>query len=558
MRNAPDELQRLLVSRRAGLLALAGAAPLATSMIAPPSSEGAPPTKVHEGLIPTLGSFPTSGDIELAPEVQAVRTAGFSRAGMGSALYVQDPALDEAALASRPRSVFRAGKRLFRLADPFPTPEMFGALADGQSDAWPAFEAAIAHCNRYGTPFLIPAGSYVLKPAGRTGLRLDCDVRGAGLLSSVLICDVTGHSGPILTLGSYRRIADLTLIARGRGPAIGLALRASERATFSGHMRVEGVRIQGFHVNVLISNCYQWMLRDSIIQAGGEGILYDDADFLADSDSGYFNDGSIEGCMIADNRRNLCFDPPRKSANLFIGRGTAIQNASGTTEQALLKKIRPLRMEMLYGEGSPQIPFLRLSQCDATIDGCFMTGTGGIDIGADWSNTALRQVTGASQTDAFVATGGIGQSVVVEDSDIRSPRTRISSRHQRLSRSTLAGRSYGEYISGSSLGVSAAGGATAALQAIDGGSVLVDRDFVVPAHSAASVATLSLTATKGPSAAIATPGAALEALLFSAIPSGNGQIVVQAHNPTGQPRRVPRGMPISVALFGFEAAASKS
>ncbi|ATY34287.1 hypothetical protein CVN68_21915 [Sphingomonas psychrotolerans] len=546
-----------MVSRRAGLLALAGiGAPLAAIGASRPP-EPAPPVQIIEGLIPTLSTFPLGQEVALAAGVQAVRTAGFARAGLGSAMYIADPALDDDALATRPASVFRAGKRLFRLAEAFPTPEMFGAVADGQTDTWPAFKAAIAHCTRHGAVLMITSGSFLLRPAGRGSLTLDCDMRGAGLLSSTLLCDVVGHHGPVFTLGSYRLIADLTLMARGTAPTAGLALRADKRATFSGHMRVEGVRIHGFETNILISNCYQWSLRDSILSAGGEGLLYDGADFTADSDSGYFNDGSIEGCMIADNRRNLCIDPPKKSANLFIGRGTAIQNARGTTEQALLKKIRPLRIEMLYGEGAPQIPLLRMSQCDATIDGCFMSGTGGIDVGADWSSTTLRQVTGASPSDAFVATGGVGQSVVVEDSDIASPRTRITSRKQRFSRSTLGAETHGERIAGMSLALSPPGNKTAALHAIDGAQTLIARDIAIPARAAASVATVSLTAPNGPCVAIATPDHALEALIFSASVGRDGHVVVQAHNPTDQMRRIPRGLSVTIALFGFEPSPAK-
>lgn len=78
--------------------------------------------------------------------VQAIRTAGWSRPGLGAARYVYDASVDRVWVARFPgSSVISANNRGFRLATGTGDVRLFGAIGDGKHDDAGAINEALSH-----------------------------------------------------------------------------------------------------------------------------------------------------------------------------------------------------------------------------------------------------------------------------------------------------------------------------------------------------------------------------------------------------------------------------
>lgn len=102
-----------------------------------------------------VGLFIDFADFDIPAGVDLVRTSGYAAAGRGEALY--------AAVPSGPATAWRvqdANGRWFELSESVPTPQMFGAVADGAVNDTQALKDAIAFAG--GGQVYMPGGVYVV------------------------------------------------------------------------------------------------------------------------------------------------------------------------------------------------------------------------------------------------------------------------------------------------------------------------------------------------------------------------------------------------------------
>jgi hypothetical protein len=114
-------------------------------------------------LIPKFTLIVSDG-ISIPSDINLVQTVGYNATDVGSAVYVYDAAVNSAYVTAHPRSSFiESGGRGFRLSlEQDLTPQMLGAPADGTSDDYAAFQAAIDLLPSAGGNISVPAGSYKL------------------------------------------------------------------------------------------------------------------------------------------------------------------------------------------------------------------------------------------------------------------------------------------------------------------------------------------------------------------------------------------------------------
>ncbi len=104
------------------------------------------------GNVSAIGLFSIANTLSIPAGTSVVRTSGYSSLENGIADYVADAAVDAAYVIANPRTSFiSSNARGFRLArNQIVSPEMFGALGDGASDDYAAFQAMVGWINARG------------------------------------------------------------------------------------------------------------------------------------------------------------------------------------------------------------------------------------------------------------------------------------------------------------------------------------------------------------------------------------------------------------------------
>jgi hypothetical protein len=104
-----------------------------------------------------ISLFTAASTLSIPVGTDVIQTSGYSTAGIGLARYGYSTVVNTAYVTANPRTSFiSANGRGFRLAEPFITAPMFGAIGDGTTDDTAAIQAALNHVGvrNGGTVFL--------------------------------------------------------------------------------------------------------------------------------------------------------------------------------------------------------------------------------------------------------------------------------------------------------------------------------------------------------------------------------------------------------------------
>ena len=141
---ADDRAEKVFTFNSSGAPSLVSHAALAAALAATGELEGFKGDP--GGNVMAIGLFSAASGLTIAVGTDLVRTAGYSAAGRGSALYSYDAAVDAAYVTANPRTSFvSANGRGFKLAELIVTPYMFGAVGDGTTDDAVPYQAALDH-----------------------------------------------------------------------------------------------------------------------------------------------------------------------------------------------------------------------------------------------------------------------------------------------------------------------------------------------------------------------------------------------------------------------------
>lgn len=131
-----------------------------------------------------IGLFVLLGTVAIPAGYNLIHTSGYSSAGVGSAFYIYDAAIDAAYVAANPRtSGLDANGRGFKIHEPMVSPQMAGAPLSSAALSNAAFLAAVAQGHVY-----LPAGSRTSvgngPPPDFAGIEGPVTIEGPGIMEA--------------------------------------------------------------------------------------------------------------------------------------------------------------------------------------------------------------------------------------------------------------------------------------------------------------------------------------------------------------------------------------
>lgn len=265
----------------------------------------------------------------------------------------------------------------------------------------------------------IRSGSYTCQPfALGVGQNLYGDgIReGNGATPTVLVCDTgTAAPGVFCRVPAFNRVKDIKLKATSKTAGYtGMRLSQTEYG-WANQIELDNVYIDGFDVGLAVNSAFLCRYRDVVVancRYGARWLPSDDA-----SDNGYYTTQWIDRLSCWGSEDVGLSITPVGISSTFDFQKLDIENnckVSGTY-QAYMENIRG-RIGMLYAEASPtdrakDYPCLRLKNATIEIDGAYINGTQGIDLGADANTLTLTNCKGTGAGDIVRGTGGTNQKV---------------------------------------------------------------------------------------------------------------------------------------------------
>lgn len=286
----------------------------------------------------------------------------------------------------------------------------YGADPSGVRDSTQAFTDANSVGTHGGGSIRIPSGQYKYAPSAT--LYIAVSWLGDGAHETFILCDTVNFTGEFFRIVGSTEMRDLLLKATGTGKVgTGIRLAPVNSGQFTGHARLTRVWLLGFERNIQCDNNFE-VTFDQVRSAMGKEGFYCAPDTSAGN--GYCTTHLHLNCYYAENDRNVFYAPSiRYAFRTITFVGGAIEGATGNSCQASFTRCSTLKFIQIYLEAAPKIPAIVLNDCIASIDGAYLGGTGGIEVG-DHSRVDLRQVLSMSGTDVLTATEGAREIVLEE------------------------------------------------------------------------------------------------------------------------------------------------
>lgn len=324
----------------------------------------------------------------------------------------------------------------------------YGADPTGERDSSAAFFAANAVGAQGGGVVRIPSGRYLYGPEDT--LELQVSWIGDGAHETMILCDTGRFRGEFFRMIGSTELRDVLLKAvRGSREGTCLRLAAANAGQFTGHGRLTRVWIIGFDYNIRCDNNFEMTFDQVRSGEGNEGFYCDP---VAITGNGYATSHLHLNCYYAGNKRNVLYSPSiRYAFRTITFVGGAIEGATGDSCQASFTRCAPLKFIQIYLEAAPRIPALVLNDCDASIDGAYLGGSGGIRAGEN-TRITLRHVLALSPTDVFKGSDGT-QFILMEDCRWPAAGNVLNAARITLRDTSINGASYPETAwEGASLG----------------------------------------------------------------------------------------------------------
>lgn len=312
----------------------------------------------------------------------------------------------------------------------------FGADPTGATSSTDALNAAIAT----GNSVYVPKGTYKL--TAMSTLPSGCCVYGEGPLKSRFICDIVSHTGTFLRMAGGNNIVEKVAI-EGNSTADGTAVRitSTNEYEFTGWMTLRDVHITGIKVGLDMNNVFSVLVDNCRIYSNYRGVrIVPSYDGIGDN--GYFTTITFNKTYINQNADyGLAAVPTIFSHNLVL-RDTVIESNEGvvSNHQARIVKTDPLVITNCYFELENTIPALLLEECVTTINGIYMNGTGGINLGTVSNTFYLIDAAIGASTDAIFANGTSLQQVQIVNSSLGT--STLNATRLLIQNSTVSGTYY--------------------------------------------------------------------------------------------------------------------
>jgi hypothetical protein len=286
----------------------------------------------------------------------------------------------------------------------------YGADPTDNAATATATTAAIQAALDTGKPIYIPTGTYYINGP----LTSSSDIYGDGMNQSVLMCDTTAHTGNFLQTSNYQHIDGIGL--QGTSTAAGTGLYVATNAGFAFIVNISNVSISGFNLGCDISEAAFVNFDFMHIYSNVMGMKCDPT--FDGGDTGYATTVTLNKVYIrANTDYGLKFNAAVKCPQINLT-DCVIESNTGSVSgyQAYIANCR-INIDNLYQEGSAAIPSIRFgSGNDVSINGIYLSGTGGLDFGSGTNSVNINRFHGATAGDCVVATGASLQSINISNS----------------------------------------------------------------------------------------------------------------------------------------------
>ena len=350
----------------------------------PPGEGNTPPDA--GGDVVYIGLFTEAYALNIPPGVNIVQSSGYSRTGIGAALYAFDPAVDADHVSLFPRESFMtANGRGFRLADTLRTVDKLGADPTGEEDSTDAFNAALrsqlpaVSGNDAFDLFLtvdVPPGRYKLGGDDKSVyVRKGQHLRGFGQATAQIDCAGTEYNtNPIIQMGTSPANPLNEFGHYGDGGGLG--------AEISGLFFISGPQGSGVIHN---EYCAGWSVTGCWFSAAGIGVYAAGVDGMINHCTfdigltGLVLDGStttVSECLFFNNNYGIrvasSYDCTINDCLFDFSRYSAIYIGTGVDNN----KIRPLNIHgCKFFMNEQFVEFVgyivvACSDSDIWIDGC--------------------------------------------------------------------------------------------------------------------------------------------------------------------------------------------
>ena len=288
----------------------------------------------------------------------------------------------------------------------------FGADPTNNAATATATTAAIQAALATGKPVYIPTGTYYINGP----LTSTSDIYGDGMNQSVLMCDTAAHTGNFLQTWAYQCIDGIRL--EGTSTAAGTGLYVARTAAFTFIVNISNVSITGFNLGCDISEAAFVNFDFMHIYGNVMGMKCDPT--FDGGDTGYVTTVTLNKVYIrANTDYGLKFNAAVKCPQINLT-DCVIESNTGSVSgyQAYIANCR-INIDNLYQEGESTIPAIQFGAGnDVSINGIYLSGTGGLDFGSVANYININRFHGATADDCVVATGAGLQSINISNSSL--------------------------------------------------------------------------------------------------------------------------------------------
>jgi hypothetical protein len=310
-----------------------------------------------------------------------------------------------------------------------------------------AMGLAMADATALGKALYIPGGNWNYDPGGGGAmLGITTDVIGDGRSQTILNCSAATYTGVFFRVVDAYRVSDLSIFCNGAikaGTAVQLANADIDQ--FTGWMELRRVHINGFAKNIDARNTF-FAVFDQVRSDGGtEGFFCEPADIAGDN--GYVTTHHHISCDYLGNDRNMHYKTPINS-HVVLFNVVAIESATGAGPQADFENIKQFTINGFYLEGSASLRAATFTNCETSIRGLYMNGTGGIDLGSGSNAMSIENGSVTATTDVILANGTSLQMLAIRNFTGSSSGNLFNANSMQFQNSTLEGTYYPDFIVG--------------------------------------------------------------------------------------------------------------
>jgi hypothetical protein len=274
----------------------------------------------------------------------------------------------------------------------------FATSASGAANA-AALTSAVAVAAAAGSCIRTSDAQYDYTPAAR----LDITVPWLSEGLTTLMVDTSAYTGIVFQQTGSTELRGLQIIASDVS-GTGIRQMATPTTDFTGYQTLRRVWVLGFDKNLDVGNTFLNIYDNVRANDGNEGFYC--VPPTNGGDNGYITTHVHINCEYRDNARNINYDSTLQSRGVVFLGGSS---EAPTTDPSQFVRVRGLKFIDFYCEASSGIRALLIDDCSSSVEGIYLNGTAGIQLGSNTEIT-FKGVRFGTATD--VLTGGDGSQIV--------------------------------------------------------------------------------------------------------------------------------------------------